>query len=167
MRCSCEFTSSNIIEETFSCIGSRGQFRNTVVYRAMITLQVPASITDADDIVANINLWVQTEPLVRVNGITLALDPGCPAMLDSFDSNDCVAESPSDQANPSSSSSLPIAIIIGVTVAVVVIILLLIIAAVAIVHVVYRRHKAAYRYYIMIDSNCIIECNVICVLSVA
>ena len=143
MRCSCEFTSSNIIEETFSCIGSQGQFRNTVVYRAMISLQVSASITDADDIVANISLWVQTEPLVRVNGITLALDPGCPAMLDSFDSNDC--ESPSDQANPSS-SSLPIAIIIGVVVAVVVIILLLIIAAVAIV--VYRRRKATYRYYI-------------------
>ena len=147
MRCSCEFTSSNIIEDNFSCRGSQGQFRNTVVYRAMIILQVPDTITDADDIVSNINQWVQTEPSVIIEGITLALDPGCPAVLDSFDSNDC--ESPSDQANPSSSSSLPIAIIIGVAVAVVVIILLLIIAAIAIV--VYRRHKATYRYYKMIS----------------
>ena len=160
MRCSCEFTPSNIIEETFSCLGSQGQFSNTVVYRAMITLQVPASITDADDIVANINLWVQTEPLVRVNGITLALDPGCPAVLDSFDSDDCVAESPSE-ANPSSSSSLSIAIIIGVTVPVFIIILLLIIPAVAIV--VYRRHKATYRYYKMIDINCVMSyCYYVC-----
>ena len=161
MRCSCEFTSSNIIEDNFSCRESQGQFRNTVVYRAMIILQVPASITDANDIVSNINQWVQSEPSVIVEGIALDLDPGCPAVLDSFDSNDC--ESPSDQANPSSSSSLPIAIIIGVTVAVVVIILLLIIAAVAIV--VYRRRKATYRYYKMISGS-IVECNVICVLSV-
>ena len=137
MRCSCEFTSSNIIEETFSCRGSRGQFRNTVVYRAMITLQVPPSITDADDIFTNINQWVQTEPSVRVNGITLYLDSECPAMLDSFDSIDCVAEASSDRTNQSSSSS--IGIIIGAAVASVVIILLLIIAVVIIV--VYCRRK--------------------------
>ena len=141
MRCSSEFTSSNIIEDNFSCRGSQGQFRNTVVYRAMIILQVPDTITDADDIVSNINQWIQTEPSVIMDAITLALDPGCPAVFDSFDSNDC--KSPSNQANPSSSSSLPIATIIGVAVVVVVIILLLIIAAAI---VVYRRCKASYRY---------------------
>ena len=163
MRCSCEFTSDNIIEDNFSCRESQGQFRNTVVYRAMIILQVPASITDADDIVSNINLWVQSEPSVIVDGITLALDPGCPAVLDSFDSNDC--ESPSDQANPSSSSSLLITIIVGVAVAVVVIILLLIIAAVTIV--VYRRRKATYRYYKMISLLIVLLSVMLCYLSVA
>ena len=66
MRCSCEFTTSNIISDTFSCRGSQGEFEDTVVYRANITLQVPISITDADDIVTYINQWVQNEPPVVV-----------------------------------------------------------------------------------------------------
>ena len=141
MFCSCKFTSKNIIEDTFSCRGSRGQFSNTVVYRAMITLQVPSSITDADDIVANISQWVQTEPSVEVNGVILDVDSGCPTMLDSSDADDCTV-----QTNPpsSSSSSPPYGIIIGAGVAVVVIILLLIIVIVIIV--VYRRHKSTYKY---------------------
>ena len=149
MRCSCEFTSNNIIDDTFSCRGSQGEFRKTVVYRAMIILQVPDSITDADDIVNDISQWVQTEPSVIVNGITLAIDPDCPAMLDSFDSNDCVTETHSDQTNPPSSSSIPITIIIGAAVAIVVIILLVII--VVVVFVMYHRRMSKYRYYIAIE----------------
>ena len=151
MLCSCKFTSKNIIEDSFSCRGSIGQFSNTVVYRAMITLQVPSSITDADDIVATINKWVQTEPSVRVNGVTLDVDSGCPTMLDSFAADDCIVPpvqtdpppSPSSSSS-SSSSSPPYGIIIGAGVAVVVIILLLIIVIVIIV--VYRRHKSTYKY---------------------
>ena len=111
----------------------------------MITLQVPSSITDADDIVATINQWVQTEPSVGVNGVTLDIDSGCPTMLDSFAADDCIV--PSVQTNSpssSSSSSPPYGIIIGAGVAVVVIILLLIIVIVIIV--VYRRHKSTYKY---------------------
>ena len=109
----------------------------------MITLQVPSSITDADDIVTIINQWVQTEPSVGVNGVTLDVDAGCPTMLDSFATDDCIV--PPVQTNPpSSSSSPPYGIIIGAGVAVVVIILLLIIVIVIIV--VYRRHKSTYRY---------------------
>ena len=147
MYCSCEFTSNNIIEDAFSCRGSQGEFSNTVVYRAMITLQVPDTMTDADDIVANINQWVQTEPSVIVNGITLALDSKCPAMLDSFDSNDCISETSSDQTNPSSSSSSPISIIIGAgaaAAAVLIMILLLIVLVMIIVG--YRKCKSTYRY---------------------
>ena len=149
MRCSCEFTSNNIIDDTFSCQGSQGEFRNTVVYRAMITLQVPASVTDADDIVTDINQWVQTKPRVGVNGVTLDIDPDCPTMLDSFAGDDCVTETPPDQTNPSSSSSSsssssPFGIIIGVAVAVVIILILIIVVVIAIV--VCRRHKSTYRY---------------------
>ena len=111
MRCSCEFTSSNIIDDTFSCRGSQGEFRNTVVYRAIITLQVPASVTDADNIVAVLSEWVESEPSVRVNRVTLGIDSNCPTMLESFNSNDC--EIPSD---PSSSSS-SVGIIVGAAVA--------------------------------------------------
>ena len=147
MPCSCQFTTSNIIDDTFSCRGSQGEFENTVVYRANITLQVPISITDANDIVTFINQWVQNEPPVAVMGITLALDADCPTMLDSFASDDCViVEGPSNQTNPSSSSSSssssPFGIIIGASAAAVVVIVLII---VIIIIVVYRRHKSNYR----------------------
>ena len=164
---SCRFTTSNIIDGTFSCLGLQGEFEDTVVYRANITLQVSASITDADDIVAYISQWVQDEPSVVVNGITLALDPDCPTMLDSFDSNNCVIEEPSNQTNPSpsssSSSSSPFGIIIGVVAAAAVVIILVI---VIIITVVYRRSKATYRYYKMIkcvyydEINCAIKLDV-------
>ena len=144
MLCSCKFTSKNIIEDSFSCRGSIGQFSNTVVYRANITLQVPSSITDADDIVTIINQWVQTKPSVRVNGVTLDVDSGCPTMLDSFAADDCIVPPVQTNPPPSSSSSPPYGIIIGAGVAVVVIILLLIIVIVIIV--VYRRHKSTYKY---------------------
>ena len=147
MRCSCEFTSSNIISDTFSCRGSQGEFENTVVYRANIILQVPISITDANDIVTYINQWVQNEPSVVVMGITLALDADCPTMLDSFESDDCViVEKSSNQTNPSSSSSssspTPFGIIIGASAAAVVVIVLII---VIIIIVLYCRHMSTYR----------------------
>ena len=148
-RCSCQFTTDNIISDTFSCRGSQGEFENTVVYRANITLQLPVSITDADDIVTFINQWVQDESSVAVQGITLALDAGCPTVLDSFDSNDCVTEVPSNQTNPtsssSSSSSLPLGGIVGAAVAALVVVIVLIIVITIIV--VYRRRKSTYRYY--------------------
>ena len=141
MRCSCEFTSSNIIDDTFSCRGSQGEFRNTVVYRAMITLQVPASITDADNIVIVLSEWVESEPSVRVNRVTLDIDSGCQTMLESFNSNDC--EILSDGTNPSSSSSssLSVGIIVGAAVAAV----LLLITAVVII-IMYCRNKSNCRY---------------------
>ena len=139
MRCSCEFTSSNIIDDTFSCRGSQGEFSNTVVYRAIITLQVPASITDANNIVDLLSEWVESKPSVRVNRVTLDIDSNCPTILESFNSNDC--EISSDGTSPSSLSS--ISIIVGTIVAAVVVVLLLI---TAISIIMYRRHKSAYRY---------------------
>ena len=148
MCSSCQFTTSNIISDTFSCRGSQGEFEDTVVYRANITLQVPTSITDADDIVTYISQWVEDESPVVVKGNTLDLDADCPTILDSFASDDCViVEESSNQTNPSpsssSSSSSPFDIIIGAAVAAVVVIVLII---VIIIIVVYRRRKSTYRY---------------------
>ena len=145
MSCSCTFTANNITDDTFSCRGSQGEFSNTVVYRAMITLQVSASITDADNIVAIISNWVMSEPSVAVDGITLQIDPDCPTMLDSFSSSDCVfnqTTSVTDQTTSSSSSSSTV-VIIGVVVAAVVIILILIITIV--IMAVYYKRKSSYR----------------------
>ena len=138
MHCSCEFTTSNIISDTFSCRGSQGEFGDTVVYRANITMQVPISITDANDIVTYINQWVQNEPPVAVKGITLALDADCPTMLDSFDSDDCVIE---ESSNQTSSSPLPFGIIIGASAAAVVVVVLIVV----IIILLYCRHKSTYR----------------------
>ena len=114
----------------------------------MITLQVPASITDADNIVTNINEWVQTKPRVRVDGVVLDVDPDCPTMLDSFNSDDCVIEGSSNQANPVSSSSSPVVIIIGAAAAAFVVIVLIV---TVIIVVVYRRRKSIYRYYLTLN----------------
>ena len=147
----CEFTTNNIINDTFSCRGSQGQFENTVVYRGRITLQVPPPIIDADDIITEMSEWVQTEPPVMVIGVTLYVDPSCPVLLDSFASPDCVTDTPPDQAiQSSSSSSSSIGIIVGVVVAVVVIIMIIIIVILSIV--MYRKHKSAYRYVLAMDT---------------
>ena len=146
MRCSCELNFSNIVGDTFSCRGSQGDFENTVVFRAMITLPVPASATDADNIVDLISDWVQSNPSVTVDKVILEIDPDCPAMLESVTADDCASETPPPrQSSPSSSSSssLPVGIIIGGVVAAVVV-LLLIIIIVGIV--IYRRRKSSYRY---------------------
>ena len=143
MNCLCKFTNSNITDDVFSCQGSQGEFEDTVVYRAMITLQVPASITDADSIVNILSDWVGSKPSVTVNGLALAVDPNCPTMLDSFDSSDCVIP---NRANPSSSSSTSTSVdtIVGAIVATVIAILLVI--SVIVIIIMYYRHKSSYRY---------------------
>ena len=106
-------------------------------------MQVPISITDADDIVTFINQWVQDEPSVAVKGITLALDADCPTMLASFDSDDCKPSNQTSPSSSSSSSSSPFSIIIGAAVAAVVVNVLII---VIIIIVVCHRRKSTYRY---------------------
>ena len=139
-RCSCVFNPSNIVDDSFSCRRSQGEFRNTVVYRARIILEVPSFITNANNIVTMLNEWVESEPSVRVDGSTLDIDSNCPTMLDSFKSSDC--EVPTEGTKPSPSSST--GIIIGAAVAAAVVVLFLITAVVIIT--MYRRHKSSYRY---------------------
>jgi len=114
----------------------------------MITLQVPASITDADDIVNIISKWVQSNPSVTVNEVTLEIDPECPAMLDSVSSDDCASKVvPPDQADQpsssSSSSSSLIGIVVGATAVLIIILIIIIVVAV----IIYHRCKSKYRYY--------------------
>ena len=138
----------NIVSETFSCQGAQGNFENTVVFRANVTVQGPASIITANDIVNDISNWVQTSPSISVASVVLDIDPNCLAMPNSFNSPDCVVvtvqptPSPSSPTSSSSSSSSTIGIIVAVVVAVVIIIILLVI----IVVLMGRRKKASYRY---------------------
>jgi len=106
---------------------------------------MPASVTDADDIVKILSEWVESMPSLTVNGIALALDPGCPAMLDSFDSNDCVTEvPPTDQTSQLSSLSSSTGITAGAGAAAAFVTLLLII--VILIIILYHRCKSRYRY---------------------
>ena len=118
------------------------------MFRAMITLPVPVSATDADNIVDVISNWVKSNPSVRVDEVILDIDPDCPAMLESVTADDCASETPpprqSSPSSSSSSSSLPVGIIIGIVVAAV-IVLLFIMIIVGIV--IYGRRKSSYRYY--------------------
>ena len=147
-QCSCDFNTDNIIDESFSCRGSQGQFIDTVVYRAMISLQVPASTNDADNIVTLLGEWVESEPSVRVNRVTLNIDSNCPTMLESFDSDDCEVSTEGTNSSPSSPSqspsSSPTSIIIGAAVATAVVVLFSI--TVVVIIIMYRRHKSSYRY---------------------
>ena len=135
-RCSCVF---EVDSETFSCRGAQGNFENTVVFRARITVQGPAALVAADDVVSDINDWVETSPSITVGLATLDIDSSCPAMLASTDSNDCeVITQP-----PSSNGSSSIGIIVGAVVAVVVVILIIVIIVVILLACV--RRKGSYR----------------------
>ena len=61
------------------------------MFRAMITLPVPVSATDADNIVDVISNWVKSNPSVRVDEVILDIDPDCPAMLESVTADDCAS----------------------------------------------------------------------------
>ena len=142
-RCSCVF---EVDSETFSCRGAQGNFENTVVFRARITVQGPAALVAADDVVSDINDWVETSPSITVGLNTLKIDSSCPAMLASTDSDDCeaVTVSPSPSSPPSSSdSSSSIGIIVGAVVAVVVVILIIVV--IVVILLVCVRRKGSYR----------------------
>ena len=146
MRCSCELNLSNIVGDIISYWGSQGDFEKTVVFRAMITLSVPVSATDADNIVDLISDWIKSNPSVTVDKVILEIDPDRPAMLESVTADDCASETPPPrQSSPSSSSSsLPVGIIIGIVVAAVIVLLFIMII---VGFVIYRRRKSSYRYY--------------------
>ena len=145
-RCSCIF---EIVSDSFSCRGAQENFENTVVFRARVSAQGPASVITADDVVNDISNWVESSASITIASVTLDVDLNCPAMLDSFNSPDCVivteqpTPSPSSPTSSSSSNSSSISIIAGAAIAVVIIVILLVIIVVLIV--MYRKRKASYR----------------------
>ena len=139
-RCSCVF---EVDSETFSCRGAQGNFENTVVFRARITVQGPAALVAADDVVNDITNWVQFSPSISVAAVTLAIDPNCPAMLDSFNSADCVIVTEQPTPSPTNSSSSPVGIIAGTVAAALIAICIAIVAVILIVG--YCRRKVHSR----------------------
>ena len=129
-RCSCVF---EVDSETFSCRGAQGNFENTVVFRARITVQGHASIFAAADVVNDIANWVQSSPSIPVAAVTLEIDPNCPVMLDSFNSADCVIITEQPTPSPTNSSNSPAGIIAGTVAAALIAICIAIVAVILIV----------------------------------
>lgn len=155
--CSCNFNDDNIVEEAFSCRASTvdPSLKNTVVYRAKVTPQVPVSMIDANDIVQIIGDWVQSAPSITVNRLIINIDPNCPITLESFDAEDC---SGSVITTTSSSVQLPLptirpssadnsksstGVIVGATIGAIVIVILAMV--VVVLTVLHCRLKSNYR----------------------
>ena len=86
MRCSCNFTETNIQNYEFSC----RSIENTVVFRAEIiytSLQQPRY--RADSLVTLVSGWAQSETSIVVDSTRLDVDPTCPTQLGSFQDGDC------------------------------------------------------------------------------
>ena len=128
-RCSCVF---EVDSETFSCRGAQGNFENTVVFRARITVQGPAALVAAD-VVNDITNWVQSSSSISVAAVTLAIDLNCPVMLDSFNSADCFIVTEQPTPSPTNSSSSPVGIIAGTVAAALIAICIAIVAVILIV----------------------------------
>ena len=140
--CSCAF---GIVDEHFSCLGSSGTFANTVVFRAAITVQGPASIANANDVVSYINDWIQSSPPpLTIFQALLNVDPTCPVMLNSTDEPDCVRRSPNGGSTSSDISSTTITIG-GAGIAGIIILLLLLIIVGLCIKLCCKR-KGSYRY---------------------
>ena len=134
-RCYCVF---EVDSETFSCRGAQGNFENTVVFRARITVQGHASIFAAD-VVNDITNWTLSSPSIPVAAVTLAIDPNCPVMLDSFNSADCVIVTEQPTSSSTNSSSSPVGIIAGTVAAALIAICIAIVAVILIVGYCRRR----------------------------
>ena len=79
MRCSCNFTETNIRNNEFSC----RSIANTVVFRAEIIY------TRAEDLVTLVSVWAQSGTSIVVDSTRLDIDPTCPTQLGSFQDDDC------------------------------------------------------------------------------
>ena len=86
MRCSCNFTETNIQNYEFSC----RSIENTVVFRAAITYTGSQQARyRAENLVTLVSGWAQSETSIVVDSTRLVVDPTCPTQLGSFQDGDC------------------------------------------------------------------------------
>ena len=125
----------------------------TLVFRATIKLQ--NSDVTAADVVNELNLSVQSGQIIISNGITLDVDPSCPATLQSLNEDDCFSNTTAIHQQTTGETSITIIVLVQV------IVLLLIIVVVAVIVVVYllykrkRHEQQSKRYAYMFVCNAI------------
>ena len=87
MRCSCNFTETNIQNYEFSC----RSIENTVVFRAeIIYTSLQQARYRAENLVTLVSGWAQSGTSIVVDSTRLDVDPACPTQLGSFQDGDCV-----------------------------------------------------------------------------
>ena len=86
MRCSCNFTETNIQNYEFSC----RSIENTVVFRAeIIYTSLQQARYRAENLVTLVSGWAQSETSIVVDSTRLVVDPTCPTQLRYFQDDDC------------------------------------------------------------------------------
>ena len=119
---------------------------NSVVYRATITLQ--NSKTAADDVVNEIYQWVQSEPSIVVNGITLDIDPSCPTLLESLDADDCFINDTVSNQQEETTSSMSAVVIIGMILGLLVALFIFLVIVVSILYYCHKTQPKRYSLYV-------------------
>ena len=86
MRCSCNFTETNIRNNEFSC----RSIANTVVFRAEIIYTTSQQGRyRAENLVTLVSEWAQSGTSIVADSTRLDIDSTCPTQLGSFQDDDC------------------------------------------------------------------------------
>ena len=183
MRCSCNFTETNIQNYEFSC----RSIENTAVFRAkIIYTSLQRARYRADNLVTLVSGWAQSGTSIVVDSTRLDIDPACPTQLGSFQDGDCeLTNTPAtdttgtdttstdttstDTTSTDTTSTDPTATVggnvatfasLGVVFGVVCV-LLIICSIIIIIFVVQRKRKhRTFRYIICIDFMCLLSSGI-------
>ena len=86
MRCSCNFTETNIQNYEFSC----RSIENAIVFRAAIIYTGSQQGRNrAEELVTLVSEWAQSKTSIVGDSTRLDVDPTCPTQLGSFQDGDC------------------------------------------------------------------------------
>ena len=139
MRCSCNFTETNIQNYEFSC----RSIENTVVFRAeIIYTSLQQAKYRAENLVTLVSEWVQSETSIAVDSTRLDVDPTCPTQLRSFQDGDCVLTDTTGTGGGNVATFASLGVVAGV-----VCVLLIICTIIIVIFVVQRKKKhRTFRY---------------------
>ena len=146
IRCSCNFTETNIQNYEFSC----RSIKNTVVFRAEISYTGSQQARNrAEKLVTLVSGWAQSGTSIVVDSTRLDIDPACPTQLGSFQDDDCeLTNTPATDTTGTATVGGNVATFASLGVVVGVVCVLLIICSIIIaIFVVQRKRKhRIFRY---------------------
>lgn len=94
--CSCEFHTTNIINQTFYC----GELEHSVVFRAQISYIDFSGNRTSASFVAQIETWLQNGATLHVNGSVVLGDTTCPPQVNSLEDRSCLSTTSSEGTDP-------------------------------------------------------------------
>lgn len=94
--CSCEFHTTNIINQTFYC----GELEHSVVFRAQISYIDSSGNRTSASFVALIETWLQNGATLHVNGSVIHGDTTCPPQVTTLEDRSCLSITSSEGTDP-------------------------------------------------------------------